>query len=173
LYANKFRDDVPSLEQMRKWHQCNPKIFLKVSETDVLSGRCEIVASAKLVPLRKDAVGPLDSEIVSGTAFLESHITRPEGTPYAWYIGDLVSLSRGAASTLMGAVIGYLARKVRADTPVYARPLTDHGMHYILRFGFRPVQGNDGYGRIYKLSGAEAHRIANSLHSGRKGNLLT
>jgi hypothetical protein len=170
LYEDKFGPDIPSLEQMRKWHARNRRIFLKIAETDILTGRARIVASVKVVPLKSEVIPALDSEEVSGTRFVESHISEFGEVPRGWYIGDLVSTSRRSACAVMEALLVYLARNVIAETLIYARPLTDQGLHYVKRFGFKPVRGRDGeFGRIYRLSGAEVLRLAGGLRCVRRG----
>jgi hypothetical protein len=77
LYVRQFGDEVPTLEQMRRWHACNPNIFRLVVESNPLTGAGKIVASFKAVPLKNATIPYLELEALTGTNLSEKHIVKP------------------------------------------------------------------------------------------------
>lgn len=164
LYSKQFGDDIPTLERMRTWYSRNPNIFRIVVLKDVISGARKIVASFKAVPLKNVTIAFLELEALSGTNLPEDHIVRPRGRASAWYLGDLVSTSRVSAIAVMRDLVEYLSANVQADTPIYARGLTEKGLSLLRDYYFEPVGENRmEIGRICRLTGTEVQELLDRI----------
>jgi hypothetical protein len=166
LYQQTFGQNVPSLEAMVGWHQRNPTVFIKVTETDVKSGITLIAASAKIMPLRKRAINLLETCVVTGTTISPTDIVKMGGTPACVYVGDVIAI-KDCRNLLMSAIVKRLKALVSHRTTLYLRPLTRIGLSYAVEYGFTPVNGQGGLGQLYRLSGPEAVAILSRLRSAR------
>ncbi len=141
LYLDHFgEDNVPSLRKMQQWHKRNNRIFLIVAEIDPLTNARKIVASCKIVPLIKNTILFFRFAGLTGATIEPSHIVKPRGRIHAWYVGDFVSSCKPSANRIFSDVYKFFRDNLQADTPVFARALTEIGLYYLNMFRFEPIE---------------------------------
>jgi hypothetical protein len=66
----------------------------------------------------------------------------------------------------MREMVDYLSKNLQADTPIYARGLTEKGLELLRDFRFEPVGDHKmELGRICKLPWNAVHDLVDRLHS--------
>lgn len=166
LYRSHFGDEAPTLVQMRSWYRRNPRVFQIIVNLDRDTRRRKIVASFKAVPLKDSAIPFLEMEQMTGSTITEEFIVRPRGRPAAWYVGDLVSTSEISARAVMRGLRQFLVEGRNAYIAIYARPLTQNGLHYLQKFNFEPVgEAPMQIGQICRLLPADISQVLSQQSS--------
>jgi hypothetical protein len=159
MMSEAFGDESPTPTRILEWQRRNGGVMTAVYTKKLVAGKAsrELVGVFKIVPLKREAIGLIEREEVTGANFPPELIADPAETPAGLYIGDVLAVTARAKGDLLRQLIGALKRRSTPSTPLYTRPLTSHGSRLVRKYGFKPVASDlpaGALGRIHKLENA-------------------
>jgi hypothetical protein len=140
-----FEGGVSSINQMKRWHRVNPRIFWVLRKNGERGG--EIKGYFCVIPLKARAAEMLVNGDISGKDFTVEHILAPTKTPTYIYIGAIAASGFRARGAALHKLLFHIEQmKAKGTKHVLTNPVTRDGSRLVKKFGFEcvPADGDCG-----------------------------
>jgi len=174
MLVDKFGEsEVPSLEVLRRWHLRNSEIFQLIFEVSPTTGISKLIGCFKAVPMTDNSIPEIELEMFKGTNIPDRFIVERGGDVAAFWIGDLVSVSKRNAMFVMAELRRFMLENLKPGMRLFGRALTEDGLDLLIGFKFVTVVGykRPQIGKICGLYPEDYAELLQRLQAGKSSRV--